>query len=121
LLQPKRNKRLKIAKTFIALLFSFALLAGQFSFADAQPCAKQAKSCCKKNCCCAPADDSQSAPLPLLPTQTSSQNDWQLAASVAQLFIASVDTANRSLPVTHHFVPSPSAVPLYQRHCSFLI
>jgi hypothetical protein len=112
---------LKIAKSFVALLFSFALLAGQFSFAMPQPSAEQAKSCCGKHCCCAPSNNSESAPLPVVPTQNSSQDNWQLAASVAHHLIAFVSTPEEPVIAAHNSVSIPSAVPLYQRHCSFLI
>jgi hypothetical protein len=120
LLRPKRNN-LKTAKTFVALLFSFALLAGQFSFAKPTETAKQPKGCCTKHCCCAKPSDSDSAPLPVVPTQSISQTDWQLAASIAQHIVSTI------APVQHRTVSAQfvhldfTAVPLYERHCSFLI
>jgi hypothetical protein len=112
---------LKIAKAFVALLFSFALLAGQFSFAKLVETPKQPKGCCTKHCCCAKSTDSNSAPLPVVPAQSLSQTDWQLAASIAQHIVSTI------APFQHRTVSSGfvlldfAAVPLYERHCSFLI
>jgi hypothetical protein len=117
---------LKIAKVFVALLFSLALMAGQFSFAMPMPQAKQHKACCGKPCCkggscCAKPENSNSVPQPIVPTRTISQTDWQLALAIAQNLVASISTAAAPIESSHTFVPSSSAVPLYQRHCCFLI
>jgi hypothetical protein len=126
LLPPKRNN-LKTAKTFIALLFSFVLVAGQFSFAAPSPTAKQhqsaccGKPCCKKGSCCAKPADSKSMPLPIVPTQTISQTDWQLAASVAQHVISTIAPTQPAAFLSQFVLPDLTAVPLYERHCSFLI
>jgi hypothetical protein len=96
-------------------------LAGQFAFAAPQPSAQPAKSCCGPHCCCAPSDGQSSEPLPLTPTRTVSQNDWQLSAEFVQHIVEIVDTPRQSAVTTSAFVLAPQAVPLYQRHCSFLI
>jgi hypothetical protein len=120
------RKALKLAKTFIALFFSLALLAGQFSFATPAPQAKHRKACCGKACCkhgscCSKPANSNSVPLPIVPTRTASQTDWQLAAAITQQFVVAIRTSAAPIESSHAFIPSSSAVPLYQRHCSFLI
>jgi hypothetical protein len=79
------------------------------------------KPCCKGGSCCAKPTDSNSVPQPVLPTQTASQTDWQLAAAIAQHLITVASTGDRSAIRPQIFVSVSPAVPLYQRHCSFLI
>jgi hypothetical protein len=112
---------LKIARAFVALLFSFTLLAGQFSFATPTETANPPKGCCTKHCCCSKPSDSNSAPLPVVPAQTISQTDWQLAASVAQHVVSTIASVQQSHISTQFVFLNFSAVPLYERHCSFLI
>jgi hypothetical protein len=124
-LQTPRRNNLKTAKTFIALLFSFALMAGQFSFATPAS-AKQHKACCGKPCCktgscCAKPVGSDSAPLPIVPTQATSQTDWQLADSIAQHVVSTIAPVKQPTYSSQFVLLDSPAVPLYERHCSFLI
>jgi hypothetical protein len=114
-------------KSVSAFLFSLLLIVAQAAFiagaADSAVTQRGAESCCGDHCqkrCCfsdqgAPAPSSP----PATPTRTVSRTDWQApATALAVLDHRAIGTA---LLVRPDFTPSVTAVPLYQRNCSYLI
>jgi len=119
----------RFVKMSVVLLLGF-ILAGQgvfmtsagntpiVSHAGCKCCHSGTSKCAMPVCCAQPANHVPFAPASL---PAPSQNEWHaLAASVSSaLTLPSIPIAGYS----PHFVPpvSPTAIPLFQRNCSYLI
>src|SRR5258708_15182406 len=116
-------------KSAFAMLFSLLLIATQTAFMvegpgpasvrnDAKQCAC-ARSQCPKSCCV-----SQGVPAPVfpptVPTRAVSQPDWQLSATAQGALDLAALQFNPRLPVDSSAL-SVTALPLYQRNCSYLL
>ena len=116
------GNRFAQAAKWLAVTLATLMLLAQPLFADAaQPVRKQG-SCCKQCPCCV-SSNPVNAPAPLAPvssTRTTVAKDLQLVPVLAVLFAPRCDEA----PVfsSDHTASSFSApVPLFVRHCTFLI
>jgi hypothetical protein len=115
---------MKVARIILGPLLALAFLLKQAApFADAMAAARPATCGCHLAVCCCcgqtPANPN-SAPRPVAPARTITQNDWQIvAAAVEQMF----SSAAPSRPSSFHARPSLGAapIPLYQRDCVLLI
>jgi len=110
-------------KTTFAILFSALLAMGQCAFMPAAIASSAPASCacpgCEKACCAA---RQHPASQPAAPARTVSQNQsvLQLAILARLVILAQTPVARFSAS----FPSSPlaaSAVPVYQRNCSYLI
>src|SRR5437660_702602 len=115
-------------KSAFAILFSLLLITAQTAFiaggADSVVKQRGAEGCCGDHCqkrCCF---NDQSAPdrssPPATPARAVSRTDWQAPAMApAVLDHRAIETALLGRPDS--FAPSVTAVPLYERNCSYLI
>lgn len=117
---------MKILKTLLAVLFSFALVWTQaVSGLEVEKTSVKTQRCgccaCKKMDCCTAQPSSQSIPAPAAPLRTATQNQIQLVAVTISIL-----SKSPALLVAKT-VPPPSRlqktidVPVYQRTCSYLI
>jgi hypothetical protein len=115
-------------RSAFAILFSFLLIATQTAFmprsVDTVSSKAGVKDCDCSHCnkpCCFSNGSPESRPLPATPTRTASQIDWQILAVIGQQLLGQPATASVADIPSSHPVYSLTAVPLYERNCSYLI
>ena len=109
-------------RVVLAILLGL-LLAGAnvFSGAARDPfMAQDAPSCSCVKCTCL-CDVPDSAPIPITPIPTPPQQEARSLAVMQVLFELSFPSLNQFFPQLSLSASSPSAVPVYQRNCTFLI
>lgn len=115
------NRVTQAAKWLAVTLAALTLLAQPLFANDAQPVSKRS-SCCNQCPCCV-SSNPVNAPAPLAPvssTRTTVAKDFQLVPLLAVLLARPCDEAPVAL--SHLSASSFSApVPLFVRHCTFLI
>lgn len=114
------NRVTQAAKWLAVMLIMLGLLAQPVFGSKRQPVAKPGACCNKCQCCVTP--NSGGAPTPVAPnsTRTTVAKDFQLALLLNAL-LAPESRVFQSAPF-HSSVPDSSAsVPLFVRHCTFLI
>jgi hypothetical protein len=115
------NRVTQAAKWLAVTLAALMLLAQPLVADTAQPVSKRS-SCCKQCPCCV-SSNPVNAPVPLVPvssTRTTVAKDLQLVPVLAVLFAPRCDEA----PVLSSDLSASSfsaPVPLFVRHCAFLI
>src|SRR5665213_1496809 len=121
----------QFVKASVVLLLAF-ILAGQSYFvasagnvpvvashAGCKCCKSGTMKCVMAVCCAQPANHVPIAPAPL---PASSQNEWHaLAASVSSSWLTPPSFSTDELPSYSTSFAAVTAVPLFQRNCSFLI
>ncbi len=113
----------KFASVMLALLVGL-LMPGQVassatSSTIACHCCNSKQAQCRTSACCVRHTDNQTPATPATPPATP-QYEWHaLAATITVLKLPSVSFT--SLPTAANFSPSLTALPLFQRDCSYLI
>ena len=113
----------RIVKALWSIMLGLVLAIGQFASightsGDVRTCA--CCSCARLNCCATPV-----FPTPLS-TPASSQSNEQRVEAPALIVVAVLATPS-ALPLVHYFASSEdfllnqTAVPIYERNCSYLI
>lgn len=115
----KRNSWVRRAKWLVATLAALVIVAQPLPGGARQPLTKPG-ACCNKCECCV-SSDSGSAPQPAAPSpvRTANAKDFQWVTLLNALLPTPVATFNRisSFSAAH----SSSSLPLFIRHCTFLI
>ena len=123
---------LRFVKASVVLLLGF-ILAGQgvimtsagnvpviVSHAGCRCCKSGTVNCAMAVCCAKPARSS--VPVGTAPLPASSQNEWHaLAASASSSWLTLPSFSGDKLPSHSTAFAAATAVPLFQRNCSYLI
>lgn len=115
---------IKNVKTTWAIICSLVLAGTPFLLAQTpSSCAKQVRVCCQHGGempCCKVNSSPDSQSRPVVPAQTSNQNQFSLLASTALIWTL---PANPIGSISFHSTPSAmtAGAPLYARDCARLI
>lgn len=114
-------------KTALVLAVSVMLVGTQtvFAFGHNPQTASAPRECrccsCKQLNCCVAQPTPAPEPVPATPARAISQSNLQIIAAFVSLLLPAPEKATAPVSFSPSISPVPTAVPLYDRNCSYLI